>query len=131
VTQKSLDKLAPRERQIMEIVYRLRRATAAEVHEQLADAPTYTSVRGMLRLLESKGYVRHDQEGPRYVYFPVADRGRVSKSALQSFVRTFFDDSASAAVSAMVGMYEDDLTEDALDELEAVVERARKKASKR
>ena len=131
MTGKSLDKLAPRERQIMEVVYRLRRATAAEVHAQLADAPTYTSVRGMLRLLESKGYLRHEQDGPRYVYFPTADRGRASKTALQGFVRTFFDNSASAAVSAMVGMYEDDLTDDALDELEAVVERARKKAAKK
>src|SRR5450755_3999005 len=106
-TSKSLDQLGRRERQIMEIIYTRGRANAAEVLNDLPDPPTYTSVRGMLRLLESKGYLRHEQDGPRYVYLPTANPGRVSKTALKNLVRTFFDNSAGSAVAAMVGMYRD------------------------
>ena len=74
----------------------------------------------MLRLLESKGHLRHEQDGPRYVYFPTADPNRVSKSAVQHLVRTFFDNSASSAVAAMVGMYEDRWSDEDL----AVMEKA-------
>ena len=123
----ALDQLGRRERQIMEIVYKLGRANAAEVLEHLADPPTYTSVRGMLRLLESKGYVRHEQDGPRYVYYPTARQDRVSKTALRHLVTTFFDNSAGSAVAAMVGMYGDDLTDADLDRLQAMIERARAK----
>ena len=129
--QHPLDQLGRRERQIMDILFRTGRATASEVQVALGEPLSNSAVRGMLRHLASKGYVAHEQDGPRYVYFPTADRGRVSKSALENFVRTFFDDSASAAVAAMVGMYEKDLTNEALDELEAVVERARKKGVRR
>ena len=124
---KPLDQLGRRERQIMEIVHSRGRASAAEVLADIPDPPTYTAVRGMLRLLESKGYLRHEQDGPRYVYFPTADPQRVSKSALKHLVRTFFDNSASSAVAAMVGMYEADLTDDDLDALERVIGRARRK----
>ena len=106
---KALDQLGRRERQIMEIIYKRGHANAAEVLADLSDPPTYTSVRGMLRLLESKGYLRHEQDGPRYVYSPTADPNRVSRSALKHLVRTFFDNSASSAVAAMVGMYGDKL----------------------
>ena len=124
---KPLDQLGRRERQIMEIVHSRGRASAAEVLADIPDPPTYTAVRGMLRLLESKGYLRHEQDGPRYVYFPTADPQRVSKSALKHLVRTFFDNSASSAVAAMVGMYEADLTDDDLDALERAIGRARRK----
>ena len=79
-----LEQLGRRERQIMEIIYRRGRANAAEVLADLPDPPTYTAVRGMLRLLESKGHLRHEQDGPRYVYFPTANPDRVSKSACYS-----------------------------------------------
>ena len=127
VPGKTLDQLGRRERQIMEIILRRGRANAAEVHADLPDAPTYTAVRGMLRLLESKGFLRHEQDGPRYVYFPTADPARTSRSAVKHLVRTFFDDSAGVAVAAMLGMYEKHLTKDDLDALEAVIERARAK----
>jgi predicted transcriptional regulator len=111
----------------MEIVYRRGRASAADVVADLPDPPTYTAVRGMLRLLESKGHLRHENDGPRYVYFPTADPGRVSKSAVRHLVRTFFDNSASSAVAAMVGMYEDRWTDEDLDNLERLIEKARGK----
>ena len=123
----TLGQLGRRERQIMEILHRRGRANAAEVLEDLAEPPTYTAVRGLLRLLESKGYVRHEQDGPRYVYFPTADTQRVSKSAVKHLVRTFFDNSASSAVAAMVGMYGQQWSDDDLDRISAVIEKAREK----
>ncbi len=81
----------------------------------------------MLRLLESKGHLRHEQDGPRYVYFPTADHDRVSKSAVSHLVKTFFDNSASSAVAAMVGMYEDRWSDSDLDSLEKLIEKARSK----
>jgi predicted transcriptional regulator len=94
--------LGKRERQIMEIVYRRGRATAAEVLADLPDAPSYSSVRGMLRHLEGKGYVRHKRDGIRYVYLPTSPKKEVRASALSHVVRTFFDDSVSTAVAALL-----------------------------
>jgi len=128
VKNRGLDQLGRRERQIMEIVYRRGRATAADVLADLPDPPTYTAVRGMLRLLESKGQLRHEHDGPRYVYFPTADPDRVSKSAVRHLVRTFFDNSASSAVAAMVGMYEDRWSDADLDQLERLIDKARAKS---
>ena len=124
--KRGLEQLGRRERQIMEIVYRRGSATAADVLADLPDPPTYTAVRGMLRLLESKGHLRHAQDGPRYVYHPTIDPDRVGKNAVRHLVRTFFDNSASSAVAAMVGIYEDRLTDEDLDKLERLIERARK-----
>ena len=124
---KALDQLGRRERQIMEIIYKRGSANAAEVLADIPDAPTYTSIRGMLRLLESQGYLRHEQDGPRYIYFPTADPDRVSKSALKHLVKTFFDDSASSAVAAMVGVYEKDLSDADLDALQQLIDNARAK----
>ena len=125
---RGLEQLGRRERQIMEIIYRRGSASAAEVLADLPDPPTYTAVRGMLRLLESKGHLRHEQEGPRYVYHPTADPDRVSKSAVRHLVRTFFANSASSAVAAMVGMYEDRWSDEDLDHLERLIDKARSKA---
>lgn len=122
-----LEQLGRRERQIMEIIYRRGRANAAEVLADLPDPPTYTAVRGMLRLLESKGHLRHEQEGARYVYIPTADPNRISMSALRHLVRTFFDNSASSAVAAMVGLYENDLSDTDLEHLEKLIDKARSK----
>ena len=94
--------LGKRERQIMEIVYRRGRATAADVLADLADPPSYSSVRAMLRYLEDKGQLRHEQDGPRYVYLPTAPADKVRGSALAHVVRTFFDGSVSTAVAALL-----------------------------
>jgi len=122
-----LEHLGRRERQIMDILYRLGKANAAEVLAELPNPPTYTAVRGMLRLLESKGLVRHEQDGPRYVYFPTADTNRVSRSAMKHLVRTFFDNSASSAVAAMVGMYQDRWSEEDLNRIAKLIDHARTK----
>lgn len=127
MTRKSLHELARRERQIMEIIHKRGRATAAEVHGDLPDPPTYTAVRGMLRSLEEKGYLRHEEDGPRYVYFPTADRRRVGDSALKHLVSTFFDGSASTAVAAMIGIYEKDLDEEEFQKLQSMLDRLRDK----
>ena len=94
--------LGKRERQIMEIVFRRGRATAAEVLADLPDAPTYSSVRGMLRHLEGKGLLRHERDGLRYVYSATSAKTDVSASALSNVVRTFFDGSVSTAVAALL-----------------------------
>ena len=121
------DKLGSRERQIMDIIYRRGRATAAEVQNDLSDPPTNSAVRGMLRLLEEKGHLRHESDGPRYVYVPTIDPSKMSRSAVRHLVRTFFDNSAGSAVAAMLGMYESRLKDSDLDRLEALIEQVRSK----
>jgi BlaI family transcriptional regulator, penicillinase repressor len=94
--------LGRRERQIMEIIYRRARATASEVLADLADPPSYSAVRGMLRYLEEKGHLKHEQDGPRYVYLPTSPQKKVRASALSHLVHTFFDGSASDAAAALI-----------------------------
>jgi predicted transcriptional regulator len=117
--------LSRRERQIMDAIYRLGEATAQGVLDQIPDPPSYSAVRALLRILESKGHVRHRRDGPRYVYQPTVPRDRARTSALRQIVRTFFDGSAGAAAAALLDLSRDDLTADELAQLEALVERAR------
>src|SRR3954462_4119595 len=116
--------LSRRERQIMDVIYRRGRATAAEVLEDIPDPPSYSAVRAMLRLLEEKGHVRHEQDGPRYVFLPTVNRDRARKSALKHVVRTFFDGSATDAVAALL---EGDgkLSGSELDRLSQIIDDAR------
>jgi predicted transcriptional regulator len=95
--------LSKRERQIMDVLYRCGQCTAAQIHTQLEDAPTYTTVRGLLRILEEKGHVRHREEGPRFVYVPLTPREHAGASQLSHVVRTFFDGSPSKAMAALLG----------------------------
>ena len=118
-------KLSRRERQIMDSIYRRGRATAADVLEDLPDPPSYSAVRALLRLLEEKGHVRHEQDGPRYVFLPTVTRDRARKSALKHVVRTFFDGSATDAVAALLDG-DTKLDESELDRLSAMIEQARK-----
>ncbi len=94
--------LGRRERQIMDIVYRRGRASVAEVRQDLLDPPTYSAVRGMLGLLEDKGYLRHEQQGLKYVYLPSQDPRQVRTSALKHMVKTFFGGSPEQAVAALL-----------------------------
>jgi predicted transcriptional regulator len=116
--------LSRRERQIMDVIYRRGRATAAEVLEDIPDPPSYSAVRAMLRLLEEKGHVRHEQDGPRYVFLPIVNRDRARKSALTHVVRTFFDGSATEAVAALLNDG-GRLSDAELDRLSAMIEQAR------
>jgi BlaI family penicillinase repressor len=94
--------LGRRERQIMDIIYRKGKASVAEVLAELPDPPSYSAVRGMLALLKQKGYVRHEQQGLKYVYAPADDTGQVRTSALKHMVKTFFGGSAEQAVAALL-----------------------------
>jgi BlaI family transcriptional regulator, penicillinase repressor len=96
------ERLGKRERQIMEIIYRRGRATVSEVLGELPDPPSYSSVRAMLSYLEDKGQLRHEEQGPRYVYLPTARTQDVRGSALSHVVKTFFDGSVSTAVAALL-----------------------------
>lgn len=99
--------LTRRERQIMDVVYARGRATVAEVLEGMADAPSYSSVRTLLRLLEEKGQLRHEQDGPRYVYVPTVAREKARRSALRNVLTTFFDGSTEDAVAALLDLHDE------------------------
>jgi predicted transcriptional regulator len=118
--------LTRREREIMEILHRLRRATAHEVQENLAEPPSYSAVRALLRLLEERGHVKHVEEGQRYVYSPVAAPSEARRSALSQVVRTFFGGSVEQAVAALVDSSRPKLSQEELDRIAQVIERARK-----
>lgn len=115
----------------MDVVYRLGRATAAEVRDGLPDAPTYTTVRGLLRILEQKGHLRHDEEGTRFVYSPSLSRERAGASILSHIVRTFFDGSPSNAMAAMLGSSGKSVNEAELERLSKLVKQQRKRAAKK
>ncbi|HKA18252.1 MAG TPA: BlaI/MecI/CopY family transcriptional regulator [Blastocatellia bacterium] len=118
--------LSRRERQIMDAIYRLGRATAAEVLENMPDPPGYSAVRAMLRLLEEKGYLRHEQQGPRYIYLPTLSRDKARQSALKQLVQTFFDNSTEQTVSALLDMSKSRLSDEELERLSALIDKARK-----
>ena len=118
--------LARREREIMDVVYRAGRATAAEVREALADPPSYSAVRAILRVLEEKGHLRHEQDGPRYVFLPTVPREKARRSALKRVVQTFFEGSTAQAVAALLGSPDAKLTEEDLDRIAGLIEQARK-----
>ncbi len=121
----SQNSLSRRERQIMDVIYRHGSATVQDVREQIADAPSYSAVRALLRVLEDRGHLKHRHNGPRYVYHPTLARERARKSALKRLLSTFFDDSPEAAVAALLDMSTDDLDQDELDRLASMIERAR------
>jgi BlaI family transcriptional regulator, penicillinase repressor len=125
-TPKSEPELSRRERQIMDILFARGRATGQEIQGSLADQPNYSSVRTILRVLERKGYVRHVEEGLRYVYEPTTARDAASRSALERIIRTFFDGSAKEAVAALLDPSAFHLSEEELSELSKIVEQAKK-----
>lgn len=102
--------LGRRERQIMDVVYRLGRASVGEVRDLLPDPPSYSAVRAMLNLLEDKGHLTHEQDGLRYVYKPTAAKSQLRRSALKHLVQTFFDGSPTSAVAALLEMADGELS---------------------
>ena len=123
---KSSTGLARRERQIMDILYRRGRATAADVMEDLSGRPNSSTVRTQLRVLEEKGHVRHEEEGLRFVYMPAVPRAAARKSALRHVVDTFFDGSAEQVVAAVLGGEATRLSDDDLTRIADLVAKARK-----
>ena len=118
--------LTKRERQIMDILYRLGRATAADVMGALSGSPSSSTVRTQLRVLEEKGHVRHEEEALRYVYSPAVPRSTARRSALDHLVNTFFEGSAAQVVAALLGANAGTLTDEDLERIAALVDKARK-----
>jgi BlaI family penicillinase repressor len=118
--------LSRRERQIMDILFALGRATGPEIQERLPDQPSYSAVRTILRVLERKGHIRHVEEGLRYVYLPAVERETAKQSAIQRLISTFFDGSAKAAAAAFIDPAASQLSAEDLKELEAMIRKARK-----
>ncbi len=121
----STAKLSRREREIMDILYRLGEATAAGVREHLADPPSYSAVRAMLAKLEGKGHIEHEQQGPRYVFSPVVAKTEARDSAISRLVTTFFGGSTSAAVTGLLGRSAGEMSDEELDQLKAMIEQAK------
>jgi predicted transcriptional regulator len=122
--------LSRRERQIMDILYRRRRATASDVMADLPGEPSDSTVRTQLRVLEQKGHVRHEEEGLRYVYMPAVARSTARRSALRHLVDTFFDGSAEKTVAALLGGEATRLSDEELERIGALIDQARKDGTK-
>src|SRR5215470_18072937 len=118
--------LSRRERQIMDILYRLGRGTVTEVMDQLPGNPNSSTVRTQLRVLEQKGHVRHEEVGLRHVFIPVQPRHAVRQSALKHLVETFYEGSPEKVVTALLGSEGSKLTDEQLDRIADVIEKARK-----
>jgi predicted transcriptional regulator len=126
----SSHQLAARERQIVDVVFRLGEASVGEVREQLSDPPSYSAVRTMIRHLETKGYLKHRVEGLKYIYRPTQSIETASKSAVVHVLRTFFRGSATDALAAILDVTSDQLTDDELARMKRLVEQARKDEQK-
>ena len=118
--------LGRRERQITEAIFRLGRATVGEVLAELPDPPSYSAVRAMLGKLEKKGFVRHQEDGPRYVYLPAMPTERARRTAMQNLVETFFKGSAESAAAALLGMTDTAIDQTTVTRLAALVAQAKK-----
>ena len=126
MTAKTHINLSRRERQIMDIIHERGQATAAEVMEFLPEAPSYSAVRALLRLMEEKGYLQHETDGAKYVFMPTMAREKARKSALKQILQTFFDNSTEQAVAALLDLSKTKLKQEELDRLSTLIEQARK-----
>ena len=122
--------LTRRERQIMDVLYRRGRASAADVMADLPGEPNYSTVRTQLRVLEDKGHVVHEEDGVRYVYAPAVPRHAARKSALKHLVETFFDGSAEQVVAAVLGGEASRLSDEDLERISSLIDKARKDGSR-
>ncbi len=123
-----LKALARRERQIMDILYKLERATVGQVLAALPDRPSYSTVRAQLRVLEEKGHIRHEEHGLRYVYFPAVPRDVARRSALRHLVETFFDGSTEKVVTALLGGEVSRVSSEELERLAQMISKNRKES---
>jgi len=126
VVRKDPSQLGRREREILEIVFRLGEASVGEVVERMARPPAYDSVRTMLRLLERKGFVKHRKDGTKYVYRPTQPKSSASRSALSHLMATFFENSVADTFAAALDLKSDDLSQEELDKLQELIDRARR-----
>jgi BlaI family transcriptional regulator, penicillinase repressor len=129
VSNDLLTGLSRRERQIMDLLFRRGKATAADVQRELPEAPSYSAVRALLRILEDKGHVRHEQDGPRYVYVPRHTLHNARRSALRHVVQTFFEGSTEQAMAALIDENGRRLSDDELRRMGELIQRARKEGA--
>jgi len=125
-THSTPPKLSRRERQVMDILYSRKQATAAQVLESMPDPPGYSAVRTLLTTLENKGYVKHNRDGAKYVYVPVVHHNKASRSAIAHLIQTFFEGSRGRAAAALLDVTPSQFTEAELDELDQLIKKARK-----
>lgn len=118
--------LSRRERQIMDILYQRGKASASDVREAMKDAPSYSAVRALLRVLEEKGHIKHEADGLKYVYVPVVTRDKAKRSAVKQLLDTFFSDSPDQIVAALLDVSSRQLTRVELDRMAAMIEKAKK-----
>jgi predicted transcriptional regulator len=130
MSKKTYLRLSNRERQIMDILYRLGQATAAEVMEGLPDPPSYSAVRATLRILEEKGQVRHEEDGPRYVFRPAVARERAKRTAVRHLVSTFFGGSPEAAMATLLDESASKLSASDFERLKTLIDEARNKGDR-
>ena len=121
-----IDKLSRRERQIMDVIYNLGEASAKDVHESISDAPSYSAIRAMLKILLDKNILKHVQRGKQYIYSPVVGVEKAKTSVLNNMLKTFFNNSASQAVAALIDMNKSDLSDNELDRLSKMINDAKK-----
>lgn len=121
---KFLKNLSRRERQIMDIVYEMNEATVAQVLELIPDPPSYSTVRALLGVLEEKGHLIHEQQGPRYIYSPTIPREEARQNALKHVLKTFFDNSTEEVVAALLNISEEDLSEEEYKRLTKLIKKA-------
>lgn len=121
--------LSKRERQVMEIIYERGKATAMEIHQTLLNPPSYSAVRGMLRVLEEKGLVNHTHAGKRNLYKPTITTEKAGRSALKNLVKTFFSGSPAKAVATLLDISKTDFSESALDRLKEMIDRAKEEGN--
>ena len=117
--------LSRRERQIMDILYQRGKASANDVRDAMPDAPSYSAVRAMLRVLEEKGHIKHQEEGMKYVFAPVVAAGKAKRSAVKHVMDTFFQGSAEQIVAALLDVSSSRLTREELDRMAALIEKAK------
>jgi predicted transcriptional regulator len=120
------NRLSRRERQIMDVIYRRGEATVAEVLADIPDPPSYSAIRALLRVLEEKGHLRHEERGPRYAFLPTVPRETARQSALKQLVQTFFEGSTEQAMAALLDASDSRLSEKELERLARLIRQARK-----
>jgi BlaI family transcriptional regulator, penicillinase repressor len=125
-SRRSPAQLSRRERQILDVLYQRGASTAAEIQAGLPASPSYSAVRALLRILEDKGHIKHQERGARYVYTPKVSRQKARGSALAHMIRTFFDGSAEQAMTALLDASAGDLSDEELDRLAELIAKARK-----
>ena len=125
-TSKGKDGFSRREREIMDALYKLGKASAQQILDEIADPPTYTAIRSHLTILEKKGHVRHTSDGTRYIYEPRVAREQMSHRAMDSLLKTFFDNSVERAVTALLTREDTEVSREELDRLSRLIEKAKK-----